>query len=125
MENYKYYNDNNFVSSYRISKFVVDWMRERGDMRLPKLAEMMIKLDGKNADPTDLANYKGVIPNPGATGDNNNTDMEDGSQSRLKSKWYLEPVGPSAMNIGYPEQEFILAEAARGAGPTTIRRPIT
>lgn len=26
MENYKYYNDNNFVSSYRISKFVVDWM---------------------------------------------------------------------------------------------------
>ena len=112
MENYKYYNDNNFVSSYRISKFVVDWMRERGDMRLPKLAEMMIKLDGKNADPTDLANYKGVIPNPGATGDNNNTDMEDGSQSRLKSKWYLEPVGPSAMNIGYPEQEFILAEAA-------------
>ena len=39
MENYKYYNDNNFVSSYRISKFVVDWMRERGDMRLPKLAE--------------------------------------------------------------------------------------
>ena len=38
--------------------------------------------------------------------------MEDGSQSRLKSKWYLEPVGPSAMNIGYPEQEFILAEAA-------------
>lgn len=34
------------------------------------------------------------------------------SQSRLKSKWYLEPVGPSAMNIGYPEQEFILAEAA-------------
>ena len=35
--------------------------------------------------PTDLANYKGVIPNPGATGDNNNTDMEDGSQSRLKS----------------------------------------
>mgnify|MGYP004713854985 FL=1 len=104
MENYKYYNDNNFVSSYRISKFVVDWMRERGDMRLPKLAEMMIKLDGKNADPTDLANYKGVIPNPGATGDNNNTDMEDGSQSRLKSKWYLEPVGPSAMNIGYPEQ---------------------
>ena len=112
MENYKYYNDNNFVSSYRISKFVVDWMRERGDMRLPKLAEMMIKLDGKNADPTDLANYKGVIPNPGATGDNNNTDMENGSQSRLKSKWYLEPVGPSAMNIGYPEQEFILAEAA-------------
>ena len=112
MENYKYYNDNNFVSSYRISKFVVDWMRERGDMRLPKLAEMMIKLDGKNADPTDLANYKGVIPNPGATGDNNNTDMKDGSQSRLKSKWYLEPVGPSAMNIGYPEQEFILAEAA-------------
>ena len=112
MENYKYYNDNNFVSSYRVSKFVVDWMRERGDMRLPKLAEMMIKLDGKNADPTDLANYKGVIPNPGATGDNNNTDMEDGSQSRLKSKWYLEPVGPSAMNIGYPEQEFILAEAA-------------
>ena len=108
MENYKYYNDNNFVSSYRISKFVVDWMRERGDMRLPKLAEMMIKLDGKNADPTDLANYKGVIPNPGATGDNNNTDMENGSQSRLKSKWYLEPVGPSAMNIGYPEQEFIL-----------------
>lgn len=92
MENYKYYNDNNFVSSYRISKFVVDWMRERGDMRLPKLAEMMIKLDGKNADPTDLANYKGVIPNPGATGDNNNTDMENGSQSRLKSKWYLEPV---------------------------------
>ena len=84
----------------------------RGDMRLPKLAEMMIKLDGKNADPTDLANYKGVIPNPGATGDNNNTDMENGSQSRLKSKWYLEPVGPSAMNIGYPEQEFILAEAA-------------
>ena len=60
----------------------------------------------------NMENYKGVIPNPGATGDNNNTDMEDGSQSRLKSKWYLEPVGPSAMNIGYPEQEFILAEAA-------------
>lgn len=112
MENYKFYNDNNFVSSYRISRFVVEWMRERQDMRLPKLAEVMIRLDGKGADANDLANYKGVIPNPGAASDNNNTDMEDGSQSRLKAKWYLEPVGPSAMNIGYPEQEFILAEAA-------------
>jgi len=60
MENYKYYNDNNFVSSYRISKFVVDWMRERGDMRLPKLAEMMIKLDGKMYTVVDATDEGGV-----------------------------------------------------------------
>ncbi len=111
-ENYKYYNDNNFVSSYRISKYIVDLMSSRHDMRLPQFAEVMIKLEGKNADINDFSNYKGVIPNPGATSDNNNEDMDKGQQSRLKKKWYLEPQGPSAMNIGYPEQEFILAEAS-------------
>lgn len=111
-ENYNYYNDNNFVSSYRISKYVVDYMVDRHDMRLPKLAEVVMRLENSGVDINDFSNYNGVIPNPGANSDNNNEDMDSGNQSKLNRRWYLEPQGPSAMNIGYPEQEFILAEAA-------------
>lgn len=109
--NYTYYNNNNFVSSYRISKFVVDWMTERNDMRLPKFAEVMIKLDGKGADVNDLKNYKGVYPNPGFTSDDNSQGMDSGEQSRINKSWYNEPIGPSHIMIGYAEQELILAEA--------------
>ena len=111
--NYTYYNNNNFVSSYRISRYVVELMKKRKDTRLMQIAEVMMKYESvPGTDVNDFANYNGVIPNPGATSDNNSVEMNNGSQSKLKKKWYLEPKGPSAMNIGYPEQEFILAEAA-------------
>lgn len=110
--NYNYYNNNNFVSSYRISKYVVELMKKRKDTRLMQISEVMMKYEGTSADVNDFANYNGVIPNPGAKSDNNSVEMNNGSQSKLKKKWYLEPQGPSAMNIGYPELQFILAEAA-------------
>lgn len=109
--NYTYYNNNNFVSSYRISKYIVDFMKDRNDMRLPKYAEVMMKLEGTGADIRNLDNYKGVYPNPGFTSDNNNEGMDKGEQSRINKAWYLEMVGPSHMMTGYAEQEFILAEA--------------
>ena len=71
-----------------------------------------MRLENSGVDINDFSNYNGVIPNPGANSDNNNEDMDSGNQSKLNRRWYLEPQGPSAMNIGYPEQEFILAEAA-------------
>ena len=111
--NYAYYNNNNFVSSYRISRYVVELMKKRKDTRLMQIAEVMMKYEGNSSiDVNDFANYNGVIPNPGAKSYNNSVEMNNGSQSRLKGKWYQEPKGPSAMNISYPELEFILAEAA-------------
>lgn len=110
--NYVYYNDNNFVSSYRVSKYIVDWMKERNDMRLPIYAEVMMKHEGKpGIDVRDVNNYNGVYPNPGTTSDNNKDEMEKGEQSKINRAWYLKEVGPSHMMIGYPELKLMLAEA--------------
>lgn len=109
--NYTYYNNNNFVSSYRVSKYIIDFMKERSDMRLTMIAEVMMKLEGTGADVRDVNNYKGVYPNPGFTNDNNNEGMDKGEQSKINKVWYQQQVGPSHMMTGYAEQEFIIAEA--------------
>ena len=83
-------------------------MKKRKDTRLMQIAEVMMKYEGNSSiDVNDFANYNGVIPNPGAKSYNNSVEMNNGSQSRLKGKWYQEPKGPSAMN-----QFFIIRRPA-------------
>jgi hypothetical protein len=106
---YIYYNDNGFVSSYRMTRNVVEFMKDRGDKRLQKIAEPKINLSNPNI--SNLNNYWGVYPNPNINANENRISELLNAQSPLNKMWYTEIKGPSFMMAGYPEQEFILAEA--------------
>ena len=111
-QNYVYYSDNNFLSSYRITQFVAEYMKDRNDYRLTVFAQPTIHAESINADPMDLNNYIGNDPFPNLQ-NNINYQLESTKKvSRLNKRYYGNPIGPPTMAIGYPEQQFILAEAA-------------
>ncbi len=111
-ENYFLYLDNNFISGYRITKFIADYMKDRQDYRLTRFAQPTILAENTNLDPNDLQNYAGTNPWPNQE-NNINYQYEDSKIiSRINNRYHREPIGPPTMVIGYPEQEFILAEAA-------------
>jgi hypothetical protein len=112
LSNYYLYFNNNFVTGYRISSFVVEYMRERNDKRLSHFANPMVALEGKDGvDIEDLDNYRGVNPNPDLQNNENIAAEAQGRLSRVNNRYHREPVGPPHMMAGYAEQELILAEA--------------
>jgi len=105
---YKYYNDNDFVSNYRVTRNIVNYMQDRGDMRLTKIASPKINLT--NPDVNNLNNYFGVWPNPNVNSNENRVFEMLNAQSPVNKQWNM-AIGPSFIMAGYPEQEFIIAEA--------------
>ncbi|WP_081643227.1 SusD/RagB family nutrient-binding outer membrane lipoprotein [Sphingobacterium paucimobilis] len=110
--NYYLYLDNNFISGYRITQFTAEYMKDRNDYRLTKFAQPTILAENGNLDPNNLQNYAGTNPWPNKE-NNVNYQYEDSKKiSRVNNRYHREPIGPPTMIFGYPEQEFILAEAA-------------
>jgi len=110
--NYYTYGDNNFVSGYRVTQWLVKEMQGRHDYRLTVFAQPTIFAQANSLDPMDLDNYAGTNPFPNVNS-NSNYPLEDSKKvSRINGRYYQNTMGPPTMIMGYPEQEFILAEAA-------------
>lgn len=109
--NYFIFSQNDFISGYRITKFVADYMKDRQDYRLTRFAQPTIYAENNGLDPNNLQNYAGTNPWPNQENNVNYQYEDSGIISRINNRYHREPVGPPTMVIGYPEQEFILAEA--------------
>lgn len=111
-DNYWLYGKNDFISGYRITQFTAEYMKDHEDTRLTVFAQPTIYAENKGLDPQNLDNYAGTNPWPSQS-NNSNYPLEDSKKiSRVNSRYYENTVGPPTMTMGYPEQEFILAEAA-------------
>lgn len=109
LNNYLYGN-NDFITGYKMYTPLVEFMKERQDVRLTYIASPVAQAIEQGLDPNDLNNYLGATPCP--QNDENAPLVNQGLISRVNDRYYKEVVGPHHMMIGYPEQEFILAEAA-------------
>ncbi|WP_186755056.1 SusD/RagB family nutrient-binding outer membrane lipoprotein [Echinicola salinicaeni] len=111
-DNYYIYSNNNFISGIRITQFLAEYMKDHRDVRLMEFAQPTIYAEENDLDPDDFNNYYGTNPWPKQS-NNSNYPLEDSKKvSRVNNKYHRNPVGPPTMVIGYPEQQFILAEAA-------------
>src|SRR5690606_40648748 len=110
--NYYAYLDNNFISGYRITQFVAEYMKDHNDFRLTVFAQPTVYAENNNLDPNDLNNYAGTNPWPNKD-NNTNYQLEDSKKiSRVNNRYHREPIGPPTMIMGCPVQELILAESA-------------
>lgn len=110
--NYYTYGDNNFLSGYRVTQWLVKEMQQYKDYRLTVFAQPTIYAQEHGLDAMDLDNYAGTNPFPDKNNNQNYQKESAKKISRVNGRYYKNPIGPPTMVMGYPEQEFILAEGA-------------
>lgn len=105
---YRYFSDNDLQTAYYLEETFVDRLKALQDPRLFTFAEKAPKFAALPA--TDFNAYGGV-KGSAPVSDNNNRVVA-GEASKIKSRYFNDPVNEPSVAIGYPELQFILAEAA-------------
>lgn len=106
---YPHFNDNDMNLAVYIEQSFSTKLKNLKDPRLFVFAEKMTNTIGANpADP--FSYYDGIY----ASGDpgSNSQKASAGLASKIKSRYYNDPVNEPGMMMGYSELQFILAEAA-------------
>lgn len=107
--------DNDLQTAYYMEENFINLLKNTQDPRLFRFAEKAPK-DTSLPD-GDFAAYGGVQGS--APLDVNNTRIVNGEASRIKARYYLDPVNEPSVGLGYPEVQFILAEGAQRGWITT------
>jgi len=105
---YPYYNDNAIQTAYYMEKTFVDRLKLFEDPRLFVFADQ--KPNAGDDDETDFEAYDGLLGS--APFDENSAKAVAGEASRIKPRYYNDPINEPSLLMGYAELQFILAEAA-------------
>jgi hypothetical protein len=104
---YPHLNDNDLQTAYYMEENFINLMKGLKDPRLFTFAEKAPKY-ASLAD-NDYNAYGGV---QGSAPINDNTNrIVNGEASKIKSRYFNDPVNEPSVALGYPELQFILAEA--------------
>lgn len=110
-EEYPFFEDPKFETSYFLDAYFVDLLKERNDPRLFKMAEPEKVAIDNGISPTDLEAFNGI------KGSNlledNQEAVQKGNGSPIHSRYYSDPANEPSLTASYFEQEFTLAEAAQ------------
>jgi len=103
---YPYFNDNSIQTAYYMDESFVNILKQLKDPRLFSFADKAPKFAALPA--TDFSAYAGI---QGSAPVNENALRQiKGEASRINPRFYSNPVNEASIAIGYPEQQFILAE---------------
>jgi len=106
---YPYYNDNSMKTDWYMDSSFVHILKNLKDPRLFVYADKMPS--ASNLPDNDFDAYGGGIGSAPLA--NNVQMMVDGKLSPINHRYYNDPVNEPSIAIGYPEVEFILAEAVQ------------
>lgn len=105
---YPFFNSNDLQTAYYMEKTFVDRLKSFEDPRLFAFADK--KPNAGDADETDFDAYDGLLGS--APLDENSAKAVAGEASRIDPRYYNDPINEPSLLMGYPELQFILAEAA-------------
>lgn len=105
---YRYFNDNDIQTAYYMEESFINLLKTKQDPRLFQIAEKATKYDSLPDGSFDA--YFGAKGS--GTIDEITTRTVKGEISKIKTRYYKDPVNEPALALGYPELQFILAEAA-------------
>ncbi|SFD09276.1 Starch-binding associating with outer membrane [Chitinophaga sp. CF118] len=103
---YKHYNSNDLQTAYYMEETFMDLLKGLKDPRLFAFAEKAPKYAA--LPDNDFNAYGGVKGS--ASLDKNSVRILAGEASRIKKRYYNNPVNEPSVALGYPELQFILAE---------------
>ncbi|ASZ14746.1 MULTISPECIES: SusD/RagB family nutrient-binding outer membrane lipoprotein [Chitinophaga] len=104
---YPYFNNNNLQTAYYLEETFVQRLQTLKDPRLFRFADKANKYASLPA--TDFNAYGGVRGS--ATISENSIKVSSGEASKIAKRYYNDPVNEPGIAFGYPELQFILAEA--------------
>lgn len=104
---YPTYNNNDIQTAYYMEKTFVDRLKVLEDYRLFVFADK--KPNSVNAPDNDFDAYGGLLGS--APFDENSAQAVAGNASRIAPRYYNDPINEPSLLMGYPELQFILAEA--------------
>jgi hypothetical protein len=103
---YTHYNDNDLQTAYYMEETFIDLLKSKKDPRLFTFAEKAPKY--ASLPDNDFNAYGGV---KGSAPINENNDrVVAGEASKIKARYFNNPVNEPSVALGYPELQFILAE---------------
>lgn len=105
---YRYFNDNDMSTAYYMEEGYVNMMKTKEDPRLFKIAE---KANNHKDDADGNFNSYGGAKGSATLSENANKAVS-GEISRVNPRYYKDAVNEPSVALGYPELQFILAEAA-------------
>lgn len=103
---YPYFNDNSIQTAYYMDESFVNMLKGLKDPRLFSFADKAPKYASLPA--TDFNAYAGIKGS--APVSENAVRQVNGEASRINPRFYNNPVNENSIALGYPEQQFILAE---------------
>jgi hypothetical protein len=103
---YTHYNDNELQTAYYMDETFIDLLKSLKDPRLFTFAEKAPKYS--SLPDNDFNAYGGVKGS--APISENNDRVVAGEASKIKSRYFNNPVNEPSVALGYPELQFILAE---------------
>lgn len=104
---YTTFNSNDLQTAYYMEETFIDRLKTLKDPRLFTFAEKAPKFSTLPA--TDFNAYGGVKGS--AQVSENNNRVVAGEASKIKARYFNDPVNEPSVAIGYPELQFILSEA--------------
>jgi hypothetical protein len=105
---YPYFNNNNMQTANYMEETFVNLLKEHKDPRLFSFADKAPKFSVLPAN--DFNAYGGARGS--ATVNENSKRTTAGEVSKINPRFYNNPVNEPSIALGYPEVQFILAEAA-------------
>lgn len=110
-QEYPFFDDPKFKTSYFLDAYFVDLLKERADPRLFKVAEPEKVAIDDGVSPTSFEAFNGI------KGSNllaeNQEAVEKGNGSPIHPRYHTDPANEPSLTASYFEQEFTLAEAAQ------------
>lgn len=103
---YTHYNDNDLQTAYYMEETFIDLLKGLKDPRLFTFAEKAPKYS--SLPDNDFSAYGGVKGS--APISENNDRVVAGEASKIKARYFNNPVNEPSVALGYPELQFILAE---------------
>lgn len=107
---YPYFNDNSMKTDYYLDSTFVHMLQQLKDPRLFVYAKPTPNAVAADLDPTDFTAYGGLRGS--ATLDYNTSKRGKGTASQINNRYAYDSINEPSLLMGYPELEFILAEAA-------------
>ncbi|NLR66590.1 SusD/RagB family nutrient-binding outer membrane lipoprotein [Chitinophaga varians] len=104
---YPYYNNNSMQTAFYLEENFVNLLKQYQDPRLFRFAQKATKFAG--LPDNDFNAYGGAKGS--ATIDENNSRVVNGEVSKIAKRYYNDPVNEPSVVLGYPELQFVLAEA--------------
>lgn len=105
---YPLFNNNSLQTAYYMEQSFVERLQEFKDPRLFAFADK--KPNATTAADTDFTAYGGLYGS--APLSDNGAKAVSGEASRIKARYYNNPINEPSLLMGYPELQFTLAEAA-------------